>query len=425
MNLPVILPEIKAQQWSCHGCTNCCRGLVVHLTPRDQREIDRQEWGNKIPGPAYVKLGGEYVLNHAANGACVFLDDGGKCRIHAAHGSESKPLACQLYPFSLHRAASAIQASLRFDCPSAGRNLGDKISTHGREVKRLANELDENAPLMFAGRPPATQLAQDRALSSAEEDALLERLDEWLRDTNVPFARRLVGLASITETLAAAKLSGFDEGRFIELMSLLFDDLPSAVDANHSAHLQPPTARQVRLLRMTIFAHCEFLRFEQARQGFFASIRYRWGQLSRARRFASDDGMIPALWENCRAIRHSDVATISDSPLHKDADELLTRYLRARLVGRTAYGAGYYGLNYIDGMRALLLAMCSVSWLSSYAACQAERNVRDVEDFVRAVAVVDRNAGRSPELGARTAILRGRYLSADQGIIRLILANFR
>lgn len=424
MNLPVILPEIKTQQWGCHGCTNCCRELVVHLTPRDRREIDRQEWGDKIAGPAYVKLGGEYVLNHAPHGACVFLDEAGKCRIHAAHGSEAKPLACQLYPFSLHRAGTAIRASLRFDCPSAGRNQGDKISTHGREVKRLARELDEAAPLMFAGSPPATLLNKDRTLSSAEEDALLERLDEWLRDTNVPFARRLVGLASITETLAAAKLGGFDEDRFVELMSLLFDDLPAAVDEIHSGPLPPPTARQIRLLRMTIFAHCEFLRFEQARQGFFASIRYRWGQLGRARRFASGDGKIPGLWEKCRKVQHADVSPLSKLPLQKDADELLTRYLRARLAGRTAFGAGYYGLSFIDGMRALLLAICGAGWLASYATFQREKKVRDVEDFVRAVAVVDRNAGRSPELGARTAILRGRYLSADQGIIRLILANF-
>jgi len=424
MNLPVILPEIKAQQWSCHGCTICCRELVVHLTPRDRREIDRQEWGDKISGPPYVKLGSQYVLNHALNRACVFLDDAGKCRIHAAYGSEAKPLACQLYPFSLHRAATALRASLRFDCPSAGRNLGERISSHGREVSRLARELDDTAPLMFAGRPTATQLTGDRALSTAEEDALLERFDEWIRDTNVPIARRLVGMASITETLAAARLGGFDEDRFIELISLLFDDLPAAVDDFLSSTVPPPTARQQRLLRMTIFAHCEFVRFEQARQGFFASLRYRWGQLDRARRFASDDGMIPGLWEKCREVQHADVSPLSKLPIQKDADELLTRYIRARLVGRTAIGAGYYGLSFIDGMRALLLAICSAGWLASYAAFQGGKEVRDAEAFMRAVAVVDRNAGRSPELGARTAILRGRYLSADQGIIRLILANF-
>jgi hypothetical protein len=81
-------------------------------------------------------------------------------------------------------------------------------------------------------------------------------------------------------------------------------------------------------------------------------------------------------------------------------------------------------MSWVDGLRALSLAICSVSWLSSYAACQEERKVCEVDDFVRAVAIVDRNAGRSPELGARTAILRGRYLSVDQGIIRLILTSF-
>lgn len=423
MNLPIILPDLKSQRWSCHGCANCCRELVVHLTPRDRKEIDCQNWEGRIEGPAYVRLGGEFVLNHGPGGACVFLDDKGRCRIHAEFGGEAKPIACQLYPFSLHRDGDALRASLRFDCPSAGRNQGDALSSHHRDVSRLAAVLEETAPSMFAGRPPQLKLSGQRAMSEAEHEALAEKLDAWIRDTNAPFARRLVGVASIVDTLGNAKLRRFDESRFIELLDMLFDDLPAAVDDLLTASPPPPTDRQRRLLAMTIFAHCEYLRFEQARLGFLASWRHRWGQLKRARRFAGKDALIPLLVAGAEPVARSAVNAALASRPAPETGELLTRYLRARLLAGTAYGPGYYNWPAIDGLRALLLSLCSIDWLSAYCAATDNRTARTMEDIRRAVSIVDRTAGRAPELGARTALLRGNYLSQDQGILRLVMTG--
>ena len=423
MNLPVILPELKPQRWSCHGCTNCCRELVVHLTQRDRKQIDRQQWDSRIEGPAYVRLGGEFVLNHRAGGACVFLDEQGRCRIHAEFGGEAKPIACQLYPFSLHRDGKALRASLRFDCPSAGRNQGVSLTSHQREVSRLAGELDKTAPSMFAGRPPQLKLSADRTMSEREHEKLIGKLDAWLRDTNSPLARRLVGVASIVDTLGNAKLHRFDEARFIELLDMLFDDLSPAIDELLAAAPPPPTGRQRRLLAMTIFAHCEYLRFEQARLGFVASWRHRWGQLTRARRFAGGDEMIPPLVAGSGPVARSAVSAALASRPAPETGELLTRYLRMRLLGGTAYGPGYYDWPAIDGLRALLLALCSIDWLSAYCSAIENRTERTMEDIRRAVSIVDRTAGRAPELGARTALLRGNYLSQDQGTLQLVMAG--
>ena len=50
--------------------------------------------------------------------ACVFLNEQGKCRIHAKFGGPAKPLACQVYPFTLNPAGDHWQVGIRFACPS-------------------------------------------------------------------------------------------------------------------------------------------------------------------------------------------------------------------------------------------------------------------------------------------------------------------
>ena len=46
----------------------------------------------------------QHRLGHLADGACVFLDPAGRCRIHAKFGEAAKPLACRLYPLVIHPA---------------------------------------------------------------------------------------------------------------------------------------------------------------------------------------------------------------------------------------------------------------------------------------------------------------------------------
>ena len=59
-------------------------------------------------------------LNHRKDGACVFLGENNRCRIHARYGAEAKPLACRLYPFVLVPTGERWRVGLRFACGTAG-----------------------------------------------------------------------------------------------------------------------------------------------------------------------------------------------------------------------------------------------------------------------------------------------------------------
>ena len=421
VKLTVLLPQVPGQQFACKSCTNCCRELVVHLTPLDREKIDRQGWTGKVAGPAYVRLGREFVLNHKTEGGCVFLLDGGLCRIHAEFGGTEKPLACQLYPFTLEPDESGLRVGIRFDCPTVARNEGEPLSTHRPSLARLASELATQIPEQFRRRR-TPMLTSDRPISAKELAALVRRLDKWLTDPAHDLSAKLIGLCSISDTLLAAKLGALPEGSVIELIEMIADDLPNAV--LESGRLPPPTTRQRKLLLQTVFAHSEHISLQQARAGFLQSIHYRFSQLRRARQLARSTGPLPNL--SPQAAAHQ---TVTAEALQRIApatnpqcSEIIIRYLLARISTHSFFGPAYYSWPVLDGLSALLLATSVIGWLGRYfAACTGHERLEPA-DIVAAVGVADRGAGRSRELGARSAKLRLAYLRQNAGLLRLINA---
>src|ERR1041384_549656 len=110
------------QNWSCHGCTDCCRDqLLIYISAQEKLRIEQQNWtlADGVDPPKMIVAGpNHHRLGHAANGACVFLDPAGRCRIHAKFGEASKPLACRLYSVVIHPAGNKLVIGLRFSCPS-------------------------------------------------------------------------------------------------------------------------------------------------------------------------------------------------------------------------------------------------------------------------------------------------------------------
>jgi lysine-N-methylase len=417
MKLPLLIPDIKQQRFTCQGCTNCCRELVVHLTPADRSRIDAQAWGDRLGSAPYVRLGNNFVLNHAPGGGCVFLQSDGKCRIHVEHGGREKPLACQLYPFTLDAGGGAIRASIRFDCPTVIRSAGETFNRHAGELNRIAAELQQTAPQVFAGSEDRYFLTTGRACAEEEVAALVDSIDDWLADMNVPLMMRLAGLCSVLETLQSAQLQKLDTGRFIELVRMLFAEMGNGGHEDRDA----PTSRQERLLLQAVFAHCEQIDLEQARRGILDSWRYRWGQLRRARQLTSGAAPIPMLIPGTREVPYDAPTQVRPDPEHgPETSEILTRYLRAKILTRGAFGPGYYGWPVLDGVSAMVLSVAVIGWLARYLAATSRQAMFGTAEIRRAIAIVDRAAGRVPELGSRSGRLRLNLLCRDHGLMRLV-----
>jgi len=424
MQLPVILPPMDAQRYDCQGCTHCCRDLLVQLTSLDRRRIDQQNWSDKLGVAPYIRHGQNHVLSHTPDGACVFLTDDGKCRIHAEHGLTAKPLACQLYPFTLEADADGLRIAMRFDCPTVARNTGSPLAKHRRDLGRLAAELAAALPSEMDASRARWELVRGHPLAVKTVDAFVEQLHRWVRDQGRPLDQRLLGLHELIQTLVGARLDRFDDDRLCELIALLTSDLGTMASQAADAPIAPPTVRQSRLFRQTVFAHCERVSPREARASLPKSLARRWDQLRRARRLAAGCGPIPRLgpmrvdadFDRLEGVRAAPGLSASR------CDDLLTRYLQARIACRTAFGRAYYGWPILDGLHDLLLAVAVIGWLVRCVAVADDRDVYGFEDLVKAVGIVDAAAGRAPGLGSRSARLRLHYLARDRGLVRLLMA---
>ncbi len=424
MKVPIIFPEVGGQRFDCQQCGRCCRELVIYITEGDRKKIDKQDWQDKLDGPPYIRFGRSYVLNHRSSGDCIFLTDNHMCRIHAAFGATDKPLSCQLFPFSLEPEADGFRVSVRFDCPSVARSVGNPLAKHRPDVARLASALKAANLVELAPSMAPVEWTTGRAMTDDELNRLVERVDCWMRDDGRPIMQRLAGFDNLIGTLGAARLDAIRGEAFGELVEMLVDDLPNVADSFDPQAIERPTPRQLKLFRHTVFAYCENIRLEDACAGLFGRLSKRRDQFKRARRLASGKGAIPRLVQGLVGGTFDQLEQIRPDP-ELPADEsamLLTRYLRARITGRTAFGHGYYGWPVLGGLQSLLLAVAVASWLARYVALCDDRTTYSFEDMVQAIGIVDRNATRSPELGTRFAKMRLRYLTAGQGLLRLLCA---
>lgn len=414
VSLPVLMPRIPDQRWSCHSCSDCCRTLVVHLFEDECERIDSQGWAEKLGVAPYVRAGRNRALNKRADGACVFLDEGNRCKIHAEYGEGAKPLACRIFPFSVRPMGNGWQASLRFDCPSVVASKGQPIGQHRSWLTDLVKKLGHETP------PEEQPLLQRGIRATTDEvNAIITRFRRCLRSGELSMTQRLVGAARITTTLDSASFAKVRGSCFAELLDVLFGALPSECQTEPDS----PTRRQCGMLRQAAFAHAEHVTLTEMRAGVFGRLSKRWYQLRCARRFRIGKGPVPQL-PGFEGSTTFEVVESVERPTEQNAkiDELLQRYLMARLESRSVFGLGYYGWPVIRGLGALWLSVAAIGWLARYSAALKGAGSVAFEDVGRAVGIVDRAASRLPALGTVAERMRSAYLLRDDGVARLLRA---
>lgn len=413
--IPLSILRLPEQRYGCHGCGDCCRDFTVQLRAADLERLRAQGWESRLGMPVTVRFRGGTFLAQRADGACVFLGEGGRCRIHAELGLEAKPLACQLFPFSLAPDSRRTSVGVNFACASVLASEGPALASHLPEVARLASGVEELAPCrtMLAGRLEA---------DPGELDTMSGAIDGWLRDGDRPLAVRLDGLAWLGQQLAGARFAKVRGPRLRELMDTLVRALPDELPLHPT---EPATRAQ-----LATFRQAAFFRLEDPKVGDLlraGRVRSVLGQYLRSRRFGRGSGTVPrmaASWPGSfpfAAVERTLPAT--QGPDAGAAEELVTRWLRATVLGGRAWGSGYYGFSVIDGMQALALNAACVLWLARLHAAGSGRGAAGLADVRAALGRVDRACGRAPWIGSRAESLRLRFLRIDDGLRRALAAQ--
>lgn len=411
------LPTI--QNWSCHNCSGCCREHLIEVTEEERQRILQQNWSEQdgIPagqptliwyaGPPWNK---RYRLAHRADGACVFLNKQGLCRIHAKFGEAAKPLPCQVYPYAFHPAGKKVAVSLRYSCPSVVANKGANLQQSSLELKKMAKQI---VPANVA-ELPAPKLTSRETLDWADFHRFNKAIANTIGDSAVPISVRLQRLLfwlNLAEQSRFDKLQGERLEEYLELITA------AATDAHpeQAEHASPPSKIGQQQFRLLVAQYAR----KDTELSTHAGWLGRWNMLQFAWRFAKGTGNVPVLDTGFQAVPFTDLDQ-AFGPLPAEAEELFARYFQVKVQGIHYCGRAYYDVPLIEGARSLALVFPAVLWIARWWSLSHERTKWQIEDIAHAMTYVDHQHGYSPVFGQAHFRRRVRILSKLDDISKLI-----
>jgi lysine-N-methylase len=396
--------EIPAgQNWSCHGCTDCCRNhLVVPLSAAEQERILGQGWSlaeGVNPSQMIVSGLSQHRLGHQPDGACVFLDAAKRCRIHLKFGEAAKPLACRLYPLLVFPAGKVTYVGLRFSCPSAAANQGKPLAEYMTEASRLAREV------LPAGseRLPAPAVAVAAGLDWPDFLRFVRWLQMSFASSEVPVALKILRALRWLEQVELGCLDQIKGEGADEILEALVRSSAEKLPAL-PARPEPPSRFGRLFLRMLVLEHARSTTVADRGVGSL----HRWKLLAAAVRFISAAGRTPELRLELKRARFAEIET-GFGALPTGAEALLDRYFQVKIQSLQFCGKGYHDCSLVEGFRNLALMYPIVIWLARWLAVSVGRASLTEADVRQAVALADYQYGFAPYVGWRTRLLQQRH----------------
>ncbi len=374
---------------------------MIRISPEEKLRIEQQNWtaaDGVDPAGMIVPEGDQYRLGHAADGACVFLDAAGRCRIHARFGEAAKPLACRLYPLVIHPSGKRVVVGLRFSCPSAAANRGLPLSAQAKEIRQLAalvvpEDYQEGSP------PP---IARNPGIEWPDFLRFAKWLDLTLADKEVPVALKLLRGLHWTNAVEKGCLDEIHGPSADEILEVLVRSAAEKQPCLPAEPSKPSTFGQL-FLRLLVLEQARMVKTPDPGRK-----RARlWKMLFAALRLVRPGGHTPALSEELKRVAFRDVEK-SFGPLSSEADAVLTRYFRMKVQSLHFCGRAFYDRPFIEGFRFLALMYPVIVWLARWLALSAGRAALEDRDVVKAVTLVDYQYSYVPYLAWRTRLLQQR-----------------
>ena len=421
MAISLTLPTI--QNWSCHNCGGCCRQHAIEVTEEERQRILSQGWRpddgtptgdalfDRHAGPPWAK---RYRLAHQADGACVFLNEQGLCRIHAKFGEAAKPLACRIYPYAFHPAGKQVAVSLRFSCPSVVANRGHSMSQNRDEIKQLARAVVPDGH----ERTPPPNLNAKGSVGWLDFLRCVNAIDADLARADMSFTVKLQLILlwlGVVEEARLDKLSGSQLIEFLDIVrQSVSEDGRAMAEGRRSIDAGPP----VPIARMQF----RLLTAQYARKDTAADLsagwRGRWKLFRAAMKFTRGTGNVPPLQSVFREVPFETLEQPFGFPAA--CEELWTRYFRVKVQGLHFCGPAYYGVPLVEGFQSLALIFPATMWIARWLAASQNRTQLTAEDVSQALTISDHHHGYSPIFGSFGFRRRVRTLAQMSEIPRLI-----
>ena len=424
--LQLRLPTI--QNWNCHNCAGCCRQHCIEVTEEERRRILDQKWteADGIPArqPVIVKLAGlswkrRYRLAHQSDGACIFLNEQGLCRIHAKYGEQAKPLPCRIYPYAFHPAGKNVAVSLRYSCPSVVENRGAALSEQIGEIRKIARSV---VPEGYDRSEPPSISASEQ-LDWADTLRFVDALDTTLAESNVSLVRRITKALTWINLVGQATFANVRGDRLSEFLNLIRQaaddesDVETSSDSgtkNTVVEVEPPSRIGLVQFRLLVAQYARKDTFAERDSGFGNRLRL----LRAATRFARGSGNALPLQDVFREVPFNKLEQPFGG-IPAAADEWLTRYFRVKVQGLHFFGRAFYDIPLVEGFQSLATILPIILYLARWLAAGEDRRQLVESDVAQAIAIADHHHGYSPAFGQWNFRRRIRNLARSADITRL------
>lgn len=398
------------QRYDCVGCGACCRGrFAIGVTAEERERILAQGWEDDpaLAGKTlFLPRGARFVTAYDADGACVFLDERGLCRIHAKFGEPAKPLACRVYPFRFIPEGRKVHAGIRYDCAEVACNRGRALTAHATAMREL---LALALPAEAAELPPPPLFGHVR-LGWDSIARLVEAVDSLLCAPSLDLPRRVAGCINLAALLRNPRLIELDEPAFAEFLRTVSAKVLEGAQADALARKAPPGMVRVAFRQLLgVYARADH---RGAPPGLLHRINVSFRMLLGL-------GRVPAVRPDLPAVPFAALEESFGIPNEAAAEPLL-RCLRMRLLSRGFFGVAFYGCDVLDGLDAMLFTYPLQLWFARCFAAGDGRATLTRGDTERAIELIDHQHGVSPILNLPTERTRLRFL-CERTILRSLV----
>jgi lysine-N-methylase len=380
------------QNWDCHVCGTCCKEYQVAVTDEERQRIEAQGWDRDrdLGGVApFAKYGPPWrrrtVLNHRADGSCVFLSEEGRCRIHERFGYETKPLACRLYPFVLVPVADHWRVGVRFACPSAAGNKGRPVAAHGKDLEEFAKMLARREKL---GDRPDGNLTLPPVWHGGQRPdwpdllRVVDALLSLLTNKRDPLERRLRKCLTLAGEMKKLNLEQIKGSRLGELVNVLKGMADAETPANPMMLPRPGWVGRV-LFRQAVGLYTR--KDHGPKRG--PAMRGRLSLLGAAVRFTRGSGPVPRMHALIPETTF-ELAEEPQGPLPEEAERILERYYTLKVWALQFCGAASFGLPFWEGFESLALTFPVLLFVS-----RLFHDLPRDQAVVQALSIVDDHVG--------------------------------
>lgn len=211
-----------AQRFTCSQCARCCHRFDVIVTGAEidlYRTRNAAAWFSGVDGDPFEPIPGAPGLQRIrkrADGACGFLSDDNRCRIHSELGAAKKPLTCRMFPYSFHSAADGVVVTASFGCPTIVANEGRSTAESGNELESLHKEWAATN----ASKPAALQLAKGRSMDTRTLFLLRKNLAAMLERDRDDIGAGVRRIAAALDDLMRSRVLALADQDFAEYVAL-------------------------------------------------------------------------------------------------------------------------------------------------------------------------------------------------------------